>query len=87
MGSFIICTHHQILLGISNQGVGGACSTHGRGEKRVQGFGGKARRKETAWETDALMEGWDQNGSLGDRLRWVWSGFSWLRIGIFSGLL
>jgi hypothetical protein len=25
--------------------VGGACGTHGRGEKRVQGFGGKARRK------------------------------------------
>jgi hypothetical protein len=27
--------------------VGGACGTHGRGEKSVQGFGGKARRKET----------------------------------------
>jgi hypothetical protein len=25
----------------------GACGTHGRGEKRVQGFGGKARRKMT----------------------------------------
>jgi hypothetical protein len=25
--------------------VGGACGTHGRGEKRVQGFGEKARRK------------------------------------------
>jgi hypothetical protein len=24
--------------------VGGACGTHGRGEKSVQGFGGKARR-------------------------------------------
>jgi hypothetical protein len=24
-----------------------ACGTHGRGEKRVQGFGGKARRKKT----------------------------------------
>jgi hypothetical protein len=24
--------------------VGGACGTHGRGEKRVQGFGGKARK-------------------------------------------
>jgi hypothetical protein len=27
--------------------VGRACGTHGRGEKRVQGFSGKARRKET----------------------------------------
>jgi hypothetical protein len=27
--------------------VGGACRTHGRGEKSVEGFGGKARRKET----------------------------------------
>jgi hypothetical protein len=26
--------------------VGGACGTHGRGEKRVQGFAGKARRKD-----------------------------------------
>jgi hypothetical protein len=25
--------------------VGGACGTDGRGEKRVQGFSGKARRK------------------------------------------
>jgi hypothetical protein len=33
--------------------VGGACSTHGRGEKCVQGFGGKARRKETTWKTKA----------------------------------
>jgi hypothetical protein len=27
--------------------VGGACGTHGKGEKRVQGFSGKARGKET----------------------------------------
>jgi hypothetical protein len=31
--------------------VGRACGTHGRGEKRVQGFGGKARRKKTNWKT------------------------------------
>jgi hypothetical protein len=47
MGSFIICTQHQILLGrsIKENEVGGACGTHGRGEKRVQGFDGKVRRK------------------------------------------
>jgi hypothetical protein len=27
--------------------VGGACDMHGRGEKRVQGFGGKAQREKT----------------------------------------
>jgi hypothetical protein len=31
--------------------VGGARGTRGRGEKSVQGFDGKARRKETTWET------------------------------------
>jgi hypothetical protein len=31
--------------------VGGACGTHGRGEKIVHGIGGKARRKETARKT------------------------------------
>jgi hypothetical protein len=33
--------------------VGGACGTHGRGQKIVQGFGVKARRKETARKTKA----------------------------------
>jgi hypothetical protein len=33
--------------------VGGACGTHGRGEKSVQGFSGKARRKETTEKTKA----------------------------------
>jgi hypothetical protein len=32
--------------------VGGACGTHGRGEKTVQDFGGKARRKETTRKTE-----------------------------------
>jgi hypothetical protein len=44
MGSFIICTHHQPSLGyeINENEVGRAYGTHGRGEKRVQGFGGRA---------------------------------------------
>jgi hypothetical protein len=33
--------------------VGGACGTHGTGEKSVQGLGGKSRRKETTWKTKA----------------------------------
>jgi hypothetical protein len=55
--NFIICTHLQISLGKSSQvkanELGGACGKHGRGEKSVQGFGGKARRKETTWKTKA----------------------------------
>jgi hypothetical protein len=42
--------------------VGGACDTHGRGEKSIQGFGGKARRKEPLerprhkWEDGIRMD-------------------------------
>jgi hypothetical protein len=43
--------------------VGGACGTHGRGEKSVQGFGGKARWKDTTGKTKAWVGRWDQNGS------------------------
>jgi hypothetical protein len=34
--------------------VGGACGTHWRGEKSVQGFSGKARRKETYSEDQGV---------------------------------
>jgi hypothetical protein len=36
------------------------------GEECVQGFDGKARRKETTWKTKVYMGGWDQNGSYRD---------------------
>jgi hypothetical protein len=39
------------------------------GEKSVQDFGGKVRRRETTRKTEALMGFWDQNGSSGDWLR------------------
>jgi hypothetical protein len=38
--------------------VGGACGTHGRGEKSAQDFGGKARGKETTWKTKAMGSEW-----------------------------
>jgi hypothetical protein len=49
MGSFIICTRQQILLAdqTKENEVGGPYRTHGRGEKRVKGFGGIAQRKRT----------------------------------------
>jgi hypothetical protein len=58
----------------------GAGSNSGRGEKIVQGFGGKARRKETAGKTGSEW-------ILG-RLAWgVWIGFDCLRTGTGGGLL
>jgi hypothetical protein len=32
------------------------------GEECVQSFDGKARRKETTWNTKMLMGGWNENG-------------------------
>jgi hypothetical protein len=40
----------------------GHVARFGRGEKSAQGFGGKARRKETTWKTKAWVGRWDQNG-------------------------
>jgi hypothetical protein len=37
--------------------MGGACSTHGRYEKRIQNFGGKILKEETTWKTKAQMRG------------------------------
>jgi hypothetical protein len=59
---------------------------HGRGEKVVQGFGGKARNKETTRKTKARCD----NGIRMD-LRETGLGvlidFDWLRIGTSGGLL
>jgi hypothetical protein len=67
--------------------VGRACGTHGRGDKCVQGFGGKS-----PGERDHLKDQ-DVDGMVGlectlGRLATgcVWSGFTWLRIGTGGGL-
>jgi hypothetical protein len=43
--NFIICSHPQISLGnqVKANEVGRSCGTNGRGERSIQGFGGKAR--------------------------------------------
>jgi hypothetical protein len=46
------------------------------GEKSVQGFGGRARRKETTQKTKVKVGKWDQNGSWGDWLGIV----DWIRL-------
>jgi hypothetical protein len=67
--------------------VGRVRGTHGRGEERVQGFCGKAPRKEIARKTTASVGGWDQNRPYGDLLGWeVCNGFAKMRIGTGGGL-
>jgi hypothetical protein len=43
----------NIIREVKKDEMGGACGMHGKGEKCVQGFGGKARQKEATWETKA----------------------------------
>jgi hypothetical protein len=38
--------------------VGRACGTHGTGEKSEQGFGGKARRKDTTRVDGRMVSEW-----------------------------
>jgi len=38
---------------IEKDEMGGACSTYGGEERRIQGFGGETLKKETNWETQA----------------------------------
>jgi hypothetical protein len=44
----------DIIRQVKANEVGRACGTHGRGEKSVQGFGGKARRKKTTGKTQGI---------------------------------
>jgi hypothetical protein len=48
--------------------VGWTCGTNGRGEKSVQGFGGKARRKQRTRKTEACMGEWEWSGYEGHSL-------------------
>jgi hypothetical protein len=58
--------------------VDGACGTRGRGEKSVQGFGGKSQRKETTWKTKVQMGEWHQNGSY--KLERLAGGVEWIQL-------
>jgi hypothetical protein len=83
---FVPITTYYYADQIKENEVGRACGTHGRGGKRVQGFGGKARRKETLGKPRRRCE----DGIKIDltEIGWgVWSGFTWLRIGTGGGLL
>jgi hypothetical protein len=56
--------------------VGRACGTHGRGEKSVQGFGVKARRKETTGKTRRRWE----DGIRMDLREIGWGAVDWIRL-------
>jgi hypothetical protein len=43
----------DIMRQVKANEMGEACGTHGGGEKSVQGFGGKTRRKDAPWKTKA----------------------------------
>jgi hypothetical protein len=51
--SFTICTAHRILFGdqIKKNESGGACSTYGRQEMCIEGFGGRKPWEKTTWKT------------------------------------
>jgi hypothetical protein len=56
--NFIICTRPLISLGrsVTKNEVGGPYGTHGRGDKSVQGFGGKPP-KERDHSEDRSVDG------------------------------
>jgi hypothetical protein len=69
--------------------VGGACGMHGRGKNIYRVLVGKPegkrplgrprRTREDGIKMDHRESGWGGGG--------VWSGFTWLRVGIIGGLL
>jgi hypothetical protein len=58
--------------------VGGACGTHGSGEKRVRSFGGKAQRKKTTSKTQ------DVNGIKMDLTEMGWGCVKWFHLAPYS---
>ena len=85
----MICTAHRILLGgqIEKNEMGGACSTCGGEERRIQDLVGKTEGSRPL--------GRPGGGGIDGRiiLKWifrkwdvgVWAGLSWLRIGTGDG--
>jgi hypothetical protein len=65
--------------------VSGACDTHGRGEKSVQGFVGKPEGRTPFGRPRRTGESEISEWMLGTFLFVVWSGFSWLSIETVTG--
>jgi hypothetical protein len=64
--------------------MGGECGTRGREEAAVQGFGGKTKGKNHS--EDRGVDGRTGLERIVGRFAWgCWSGFFWLRMGIYGG--
>ena len=78
-------THGTQILEYTN-GMGAVCSAYGGGESCVQDFGGNTEgkrplgRRRCRWEDNIKMDLQEVGGG-------VWTGSSWLRIGIVGGHL
>jgi hypothetical protein len=67
----------NIIRQIKSRRMSRACGTHGRGEKSVQGFGGKTRRKETTRMTQGVGGRMGLEWMLG---RLALGGVDWIRL-------
>jgi hypothetical protein len=86
MGSFIICTHHQISLGrsIKENETDRACNMHGRGEEKrgmCRGFWWESPKKKDHFKDQGVDGIMGLEWILGRLPEGVWSGFTWLGIG------
>jgi hypothetical protein len=88
-GGSIICTHHQILLGRSNQGERGRQGMWHAWEwgEKCTGFWWKGPREKDHLKEQGVDGRMGSKWILGRLVEGVWSRFSWLRIGIVGGLL
>jgi hypothetical protein len=76
-------SYPDIIRQVKENEVGWACGTHGRAEKSVQGFGGKARKRPLGIPRRKCKDG------IRTALReigWGGSGFSWLGIVTDGGI-
>jgi hypothetical protein len=88
--NFIICTHPQILLGRSSQGEWGGRDMWNAWNRKesVQGFGGKARRKETTRKMMGVWTGldWLMLLTSGELFWMLWWNFGFLLHGLVSNM-
>jgi len=60
--------------------MAGACSSYGRGERRVQGFGGEPEAKRPGVDGRIILRWIYKKWDVG-----IWTGSSWLGIGTGGG--